>query len=137
MKRECPECNVTLTRFEKSRLWWLSASMSGRLVQPCSGCGRLLRLSAMHAFTAIGSLGLIALSIARVATDSQVVLVLALVCAVMIFVGMVSTRLEVVRQLQEPNYSGPMGLVQDAEPLRPAPTDRQAPPASHSAARAS
>ena len=123
MKRECPECNVTLTRFEKSRLWWLSASMSGRLVQPCSGCGRLLRLSAMHAFTAIGSLGLIALSIARVATDSNVVLALALVCAVMILVGLVSTRVEVVRPLQESTYPGPVGLAADTEPLRSAPTD--------------
>ena len=101
IKRQCPECEVTLTRYEWSRLWWLSPGMSGRLVQPCSGCGTMLRLSAMRAFTALGALGLLASSIARFTSDSLVLLALALVCAILILVGLVSTRIETVRQLTE------------------------------------
>ena len=30
--RQCPECGVKLTRYEWSKLWWMSGLMSGRLV---------------------------------------------------------------------------------------------------------
>jgi len=99
IKQRCPTCNVTLTRYDWSRLWWVSSGMSGRLVQPCSACGTLLRLSAMRLFTALGALGLIASSIARFIHESEVLLVIALVCAVLILVGMVATRVEAVRQI--------------------------------------
>ena len=46
-RRQCPECRVTLTRYEWSKLWWMSSMMSGRLVQPCPDCGARLRMSAM------------------------------------------------------------------------------------------
>jgi hypothetical protein len=52
-------------------------------------------------FTTLGALGLIASSIARFIHESDAMLALALVCAIMILVGTVSTRLEVVRQIHE------------------------------------
>jgi hypothetical protein len=106
MKTQCPACNVTLTRYEWSRLWWLSPGMSGRLVQPCRECGALLRLSAMRVFTAMGALGLIATAVARIFSDSEAFLVLALVFATLIWVGMASTRVEAVMRMsrhQEPD----------------------------------
>ena len=99
IKERCPSCNVTLTRYEWSRLWFLASGMSGRLVQPCSACGTLLRLSAMRIFTGLGALGLIASSIVRVMTQSELPLFIALVCAVLILVGMIGTRVEAVRQI--------------------------------------
>ena len=100
-KRQCPECKVTLTRYEWSRLWWVSSGMSGRLVQPCSECGALLRLSGMRLLTGLGALGLLGSSIARFANESQALLVLALVFAIFIFVGVLSTRVEAVRRIAE------------------------------------
>jgi FtsH-binding integral membrane protein len=75
--------------------------MSGRLVQPCSACGTMLRLSAMRLFTALGALGLIATSIARSFHESEALLFLALVCAILILVGMIWTRVEAVRQITQ------------------------------------
>ena len=100
-KKQCPVCNVTLTRFERSRLWWVSSGMSGRLVHPCPACGSLLHLSSMRLLTTLGALGLIGTSIARIGNESLGLLLLALVFAVCILVGMVSTRVEAIRQLTE------------------------------------
>lgn len=100
-KKQCPVCNVTLTRFEWSRLWWVSSGMSGRLVQPCSACGSLLRLSAMRLLTGIGALGLLVSSVMRFGNESEALLVLALLFSVCILVGMVSTRVEAVRQITQ------------------------------------
>jgi hypothetical protein len=55
----------------------------------------------MHAVTTLGALGLLSSSIARFISESDAMLALALVCAVMILVGTVSTRIEVVRQIEE------------------------------------
>jgi len=122
MRRECPECHVTLARYGWSQLWWLSTAMSGRLVHPCSGCGRLLRLSAMHTLTFVGALGLIASSIARFTTESGVMLAVALVCAVLILIGSVSTRVEVVRQIRDGRNETSAGGEPDqpASPAAPA-----------------
>jgi hypothetical protein len=99
LKKQCPECKVTLTRYEWSRLWWVSSGMSGRLVQPCSACGALLRLSAMRFLTVAGALGLLASAVARVMSQSEATLVMALFFAVVTLVGMVSTRVETVMQI--------------------------------------
>ncbi len=100
-RKQCPECKVTLTRYEWSRLWWVSSGMSGRLVQPCSECGALLRLSAMRLLTGVGALGLLVSSVARFVNESPALLVLALVCSVFIFVGVLSTRVEAVRRIAQ------------------------------------
>jgi len=100
-KKQCPACQVTLTRFERSRLWWVSSGMSGRLVHPCSACGALLHLSSMRLLTTIGALGLIGTSIARVNNESVALLLVALVFAVCILVGLISTRVVAIRQLTE------------------------------------
>lgn len=106
MNVQCPVCQVTLRRYEWSKLWWLSSSMSGRLVHPCSHCGSLLRLSAMRVFTALGALGLLGTAIARfLHSDSPMLLVLALMFAVLTWVGMACTRVEVVRRLVESGAS--------------------------------
>jgi hypothetical protein len=57
--RQCPECGVKLTRYEWSKLWWMSGMMSGRLVQPCAECGARLRLSSMALVSSLSSLALI------------------------------------------------------------------------------
>jgi hypothetical protein len=90
---------VTLTQYEWSRLWWLSAGMSGRLVHPCSECGALLRLSAMRFLTVIGALGLIGASVALFTDRSDHVLGLALMFAIVTFIGAISTRVETVMQI--------------------------------------
>jgi hypothetical protein len=58
--RKCPSCGVKLTRYEWSKLWWMSGLMSGRLVQPCSECGAKLRMSSMALISTFASIGLIA-----------------------------------------------------------------------------
>ena len=100
-KKQCPECKVTLTRYEWSRLWWISSGMSGRLVQPCSECGVLLRLSAMRLLTAVGALGLLASSIALSVNRSEGLLVVALVFSILIFVGVLTTRVEAVMRIAQ------------------------------------
>jgi len=100
-KKRCPQCKVTLTRYQWSQLWWVSSGMSGRLVQPCPECGALLRLSAMRLCTALGALGLLASSIALSISRSDAMLVVALVFSILIFVGMISTRVEAVMRIAE------------------------------------
>ena len=105
MKKQCPECKVTLTRYEWSRLWWVASGMSGRLVQPCSECGTLLRLSAMRLLTALGAVGLLVSSIALSINRSEALLVLALVFSILIFVGVLSTRVEAVMRIAHSSQS--------------------------------
>jgi hypothetical protein len=97
-KRDCPQCKVTLTKYEWSRLWWMSAGMSGRLVQPCPECGALLRLSGMRLLSALGALGLLISSITLAVSRSEEMLFVALLFAILIFVGVLATRVEVVLQ---------------------------------------
>jgi hypothetical protein len=92
---------VTLTRYEWSRLWWLASGMSGRLVQPCIECGALLRLSAMRLFTGVGALGLLGSSIALSIARSDGLLVVSLAFSILIFVGVLSTRVEAVRRIAQ------------------------------------
>ena len=101
IKQQCPQCQVTLTRYEWSQLWWVSSGMSGRLVQPCSACGAMLRLSAMRVFTVVGAIGLIVTSVARSMNQSESLLILALAFALLVLVGMIGTRVETVRQLTQ------------------------------------
>jgi len=105
-KRQCPECKVTLTRYEWSRLWWVSSGMSGRLVQPCSECGALLRLSAMRLLTGLGALGLLVSSVALFVNRSEALLVLALIFSILIFVGVISTRVEAVLRIAQGTQQG-------------------------------
>jgi hypothetical protein len=55
----------------------------------------------MRLLTTIGALGLIGTSIARINNESQGLLLLALLFAVCILIGMISTRVEAIRQLTE------------------------------------
>lgn len=95
-KRQCPECKVTLTRYEWSQLWWVASGMSGRLVQPCSECGALLRLSGMRLLTGASALGLLASSAALFITRSEAVLFVALLCSTLMLAGVLLTRVEAV-----------------------------------------
>ena len=95
VRKQCPECRVTLTRYEWSRLWWVSAGLSGRLVQPCSECGALLRLSAMRVLSGLGALGLIGTSaLMFLQFPPSLTFVLALVCALVMLGGVLGTRVE-------------------------------------------
>ncbi len=104
-KKQCPECKVTLTRYQWSRLWWVSSGMSGRLVQPCPTCGALLRLSAMRLCTVLGAVGLLLSSAALSVSRSDSLLIVALVFSILIFVGMISTRVEAVMRIAEGSHS--------------------------------
>ena len=95
-RRQCPDCSVTLTRYEWSRLWWMSSMMSGRLVQPCTECGARLRLSAMALLSTISALGLIGTSILYLVYRDSTLLYIALVLTLLMLVAMLSTRLEKV-----------------------------------------
>lgn len=94
--RQCPNCNVTLTRYEWSKLWWMSSIMSGRLVQPCKECGALIRLSALTLLTGVGAVGLIVAAVLLFRYQSVWLLVLALGFAITILIGVMGTRLETV-----------------------------------------
>src|SRR4051812_28470521 len=97
-RKECPNCKITLTQFRWSKLWWMSSVLSGRLVQPCAECGTLLRLSSMTLVTGIASLGLGITSVALVVTKYPVLLIVALLCTVLILVGVLGTRIETVSE---------------------------------------
>ena len=94
--RNCPNCSVTLTRYEWSRLWWMSSVMSGRLVQPCKECGALMRFSALTLLTGVGALGLMATALLLFKWPSIWLRLVALAFAVTILVGVMGTRLEAV-----------------------------------------
>ena len=93
-RRQCPECRVTLTRYEWSRLWWMSSVMSGRLVQPCSECGARLRLSAMVLLSTTSAVGLIGTAVMYLLNPVTPLLAIALVLLGLMLFSMMSTRLE-------------------------------------------
>ena len=95
-RRQCPDCSVTLTRYEWSRLWWMSSWMSGRLVQPCTECGARLRLSSMALLSTISAVGLIGTSMMYLVYRETTLLYIALVLTLLMLVAMLSTRLEKV-----------------------------------------
>jgi hypothetical protein len=93
-RRQCPECRVTLTRYEWSRLWWMSSVMSGRLVQPCSECGARLRLSSMALLSTTCAIGLIGTALLYLFNPVNMLLVIALVLLGLMLFSMMATRLE-------------------------------------------
>lgn len=112
-RRECPECRVRLTRYEWSRLWWMSSGMSGRLVQPCTECGARLRLSSMALLSTLSALGLIGTSITYIFYPVSRLLVIALVLLLLLLIAMMATRLETV---PGGSASGPRKVPDDAVP---------------------
>jgi hypothetical protein len=92
--RQCPKCHVTLTRYQWSKLWWMSSIMSGRLVQPCAECGVKLRLSSMAVVSSTAALGLIGTAIAYLLHPTSILLLVALVLVVVILVATFTTRVE-------------------------------------------
>jgi hypothetical protein len=94
--RTCPNCSVSLTRYEWSKLWWMSSVLTGRLVQPCGECGALIRLSALTLLTGVGAVGLIVAAYLLFRYQSVWLLVLALGFAITILIGVLGTRLETV-----------------------------------------
>lgn len=106
-RRQCPNCQVTLTRYEWSRLWWMSAKMSGRLVQPCTECGARLRLSSMALLTTISALGLITTAIIYVFYQDNYLLWIALVFLLLMLIAMLATRLEAVPSATIPRDAVP------------------------------
>ena len=93
-RRQCPECRVTLTRYEWSKLWWMSSVMSGRLVQPCSECGARLRLSAMVLLSTTSAIGLIGTAVIYVFNPVAPLLAIALVLLGLMLFSMMRTRIE-------------------------------------------
>jgi hypothetical protein len=93
-RRQCPECRVTLTRYEWSKLWWMSSMMSGRLVQPCPDCGARLRMSAMVLLSTTSAIGLIVTAVAYISNPFTPLLGIALVLLGLVLFSMMSTRLE-------------------------------------------
>ena len=96
IRKHCPTCHVTLTKFGASRLWWMSSVLSGRLVQPCAECGTLLRLSSMTLLTGMATFGLVVTSVGLILTRYPMLLILALACAVLLLVGLLAIRVEKV-----------------------------------------
>ncbi|HEX5070078.1 MAG TPA: hypothetical protein VFV78_07665 [Vicinamibacterales bacterium] len=116
--RECPQCGVKLTRYEWSRLWWMSGLMSGRLVQPCTECGTRLRMSSMTLVSSAASIGLIVTAgLFFVYRDSSeesqyarsVLLFIALALLLVVLVAMLATRIE----------AAPTATAGGAEPAKP------------------
>lgn len=93
-RRQCPECRVTLTRYEWSKLWWMSSIMSGRLVQPCTECGARLRMSAMVLLSTVSALGLIGVAGLYLFNPIAPLLTIALVLLGLMLFSMMTTRLE-------------------------------------------
>ena len=94
-RRQCPECHVKLTRYEWSRLWWMSGMMSGRLVQPCHECGAKLRMSSMALVSGISSVGIIGVAIMYAVYQTPILLFIALTLLLVLFTAMFVTRLEI------------------------------------------
>lgn len=95
-RRQCPECGIKLTRYEWSRLWWMSGMMSGRLVQPCAECGAKLRMSSMAVVSSLASLALIATAILYFFYPGPIPLFVALALVLVILIAMMATRVESV-----------------------------------------
>ena len=93
-RRQCPECRVTMTRYEWSKLWWMSSVMSGRLVQPCPECGARLRLSAMVLLSTTCALGLLGTAGLYIFNPVTPLLAIALVLLGLMLFSMMATRIE-------------------------------------------
>ena len=102
ISRQCPECRVKLTRYEWSKLWWMSGLMSGRLVQPCTECGARLRMSSMALVSSAASIGLIIAAILYLVYQENVLLFIALPLLLVILIAMMATRIEAVPSLTAP-----------------------------------
>ncbi len=94
LNRQCPECHVTLTRYQWSKLWWMSSIMSGRLVQPCTECGVTLRLSSMAVVSSTAALGLIGTALIYLFYPNPILLFISLVLLLVILIAMLATRVE-------------------------------------------
>lgn len=99
-KRECPNCHVTLTRYQWSKLWWMSSLMSGRLVQPCAECGAKLRLSSMTLVASTAAIGLIGSAILYLRYQNSMLLFASLVMLLVILFASMATRIEVMPVIQ-------------------------------------
>lgn len=97
--RQCPDCGIKLTRYEWSRLWWMSGLMSGRLVQPCHECGARLRMSSMALVSSFAALGLIITSVLYGIYQQKVMLIIALALLLILLIAMMATRIESVPSL--------------------------------------
>jgi len=104
-KRECPNCHITLTRYQWSKLWWMSSLMSGRLVQPCAECGAKLRLSSMTLVSSIAAIGLIGSAILYLMYPSSILLFVAIALLLVILFASMAVRIEVAPNL---NLSSPL-----------------------------
>jgi hypothetical protein len=96
--RQCPKCGVKLTRYEWSRLWWMSGLMSGRLVQPCGECGVKLRMSSMALVSSAAALGLIVIAVCLYLYPAWAtyLYIIALGLLLVILIAMLATRIEAV-----------------------------------------
>jgi hypothetical protein len=112
--RQCPECHVTLTRYQWSKLWWMSSIMSGRLVQPCAECGAKLRLSSMTLISSTAAILLIAAATMYLFTHSSILLFIALALLLVILVATMATRIEVI----SPALQAQVAAAADAKPER-------------------
>jgi hypothetical protein len=99
-KRECPNCHITLTRYQWSKLWWMSSLMSGRLVQPCAECGAKLRLSSMTLVASTAAIGLIGSAILYLMYQNSLLLFASLGLLLVILFASMATRLEVMPAIQ-------------------------------------
>jgi hypothetical protein len=106
-RRQCPNCRVTLTRYEWSRFWWMAAKMSGRLVQPCGECGARLRLSAMAVLTTVSAIGLMVTAVIYVLNRDTYLLLIAMILLLLMLVAMMATRLEVLPSTTLPKDAVP------------------------------
>src|SRR5262245_2941567 len=95
-KRECPNCHITLTRYQWSKLWWMSSLMSGRLVQPCAECGAKLRLSSMTLVASTAAIGLIGSAILYLMYQNSMLLFASLGLLLVILFASMATRIEVM-----------------------------------------
>jgi len=107
--RECPQCGVKLTRYEWSKLWWMSGLMSGRLVQPCAECGTRLRMSSMSLVSGTASVGLLITAGLYPFYQESILLFIALALLLVILVSILATRIEVL----------PTSRTAGAEPAKP------------------
>ena len=96
IRKQCPNCRVTLTRYQFSKLWFMSSLLSGRLIQPCEECGTQLRLSSMTVLASLGGFGLLASAVGLFRTYSPWLLIFALLFTLITLVAVLGTRVEQV-----------------------------------------